>query len=511
MDFHKLEAVEVLRGVGGSREGLSAEEAAKRLASDGANSLSADKKKSLIKRILAQLANPMIIILLAAAAVSGFFDEIVDMLIIFAVVGVNTIIGVTQEGRAEKAIAKLKKMSVAYARVRRGGQVLHLPAAELVKGDIVQVSAGDIVPADLRILDCAMLKAEEAALTGESLPVEKYSEITLGAGSLGDRKNMLYSSSKILAGTGEGVVVATGMNTEVGKIAAVLNKTAAGKTPLQRKMQEISKVLTIIVLLVCGVIFGVGLLWNKEQPVELFVRAISIAVAAIPEGLAAVVTLVLALGVQRMSKRNAVIRKINACETLGCVQYICTDKTGTLTQNKMTVTEVYQRTVHSAQCTVSGQNKFLDALVLCNNAIVTVDGVSGDPTETALIDYARKKGYAAPNMKRLAELPFDSDRKQMSVVCRADSGDFLFSKGAADSLLNTCTYELINGAEVPLTESRRAEIKAAEKRMAGKALRVLAASYRKVGPHERITVETGERDLVFLGLAGMIARTRRLR
>jgi len=503
MDFHTITAEEALARLKSNRQGLSEAEAAKRRAQSGANILIEGKKRGLFFKILEQLSNPMIIILIAASAVSGFFGEAADMLIIFAVITLNTVVGVVQEGRAEKAIARLKSMTVTFSRVKRNGETVRLAASGLVPGDIVMLEAGDIVPADMRILSCAALKAEEAALTGESVPVEKTPAPVLSAGGLGDRKNMLYSSSKILSGTGTGVVSAIGMNTEVGKIAAVLKNTAAAKTPLQRKMAEISRALTFMVLGVCAVIFGVGLIWGKEQPVALFVKAVSIAVAAIPEGLAAVMTLVLALGVQRMSKRNAIIRKIGACETLGCVQYICTDKTGTLTQNKMTVVE---RWLVSGDWRLEkdGRNLFFDTLALCNNSIVTVNEISGDPTETALITYIRTAGYTPPLSRRVCELPFDSERKRMSVVCRMDGRDYLLCKGAADNLIGICTYVRINGEDIPLTETKKREIIAADKHMASRALRVLAAAYREVPPNEHIGISTSEQGLVFLGLAGMI-------
>ncbi|MDR3319167.1 MAG: HAD-IC family P-type ATPase, partial [Clostridiales bacterium] len=505
MEYYARTAEQTLLSVGSTPRGLTAAEAEERARTGGGNVLTEGKPKGIIRRLLEQFANPMIIVLIAASVISGVFGEHADMLIIFAVVAVNAVMGVSQEGKAERAVARLKAAAAPRARVRRDGSTLIIPASQLVRGDVVELEAGGTVAADMRILEANLLQAEEAALTGESVPVEKHGAALEGALALGDRKNMLFSSSKITRGTAVAVVTAIGMDTEVGRIADIIKNTSDIKTPLQRKMSEISRALSVIVLIICAAIFAVGMVWGKETPVAVFIKAVSIAVAAIPEGLAAVVTLVLALGVQRMSKRNAIIRKMNACETLGCVQYICSDKTGTLTQNKMTVTDVwFVGDFPGGAETGSGTRHFFNALVMCNNSAPTADGIIGDPTETALIAYAAAAGYVRPPNRRLKEFPFDSARKQMSTVNRVALKDYLYTKGAPDILISKCTHALIDGKTVLLTESRRAEILAANKRMASRALRVLAAAYREISAPEYADAVSAESGLTFLGLAGMI-------
>ena len=493
-----------------SPDGLQTDEAARRLERDGRNRLQEAKKDSLVKRFFAQMADPMILILLAAALVSGitsFYagESFADVCIILVVVLVNSALGVFQESKAEKAIEALQELSAAQSRVLRGGTVTVVPSEELVAGDVILLEAGDAVPADARIIECASLKTEEAALTGESVPVTKQSE-ALGADvPLGDRTNMVYLGSSVAYGRARAVVTATGMNTEMGHIADALTQTREGKTPLQRKLTQLSKILTVLVLVICALIFGVGVLragaLTGAVALDSFMIAVSLAVAAIPEGLAAVVTIVLSIGVTNMSRRGAVIRKLTAVETLGCAQIICSDKTGTLTQNKMTVVESW-----------GGDTALLArVMALCSDAEYNSEAgqAVGEPTECALVNWAAQQGLEKGAMQaaepRVGEAPFDSDRKMMSTVHQTEGGFVQYTKGAPDEILKVCDTVLVDGKAVPLTEARRQEIVEANRAMTQKALRVLAGATRR---HDARPSDCSpaalEQGLCFVGLTGMI-------
>lgn len=514
MKFYCEENEKVLQKLKTDRNGLSPAEAEKRLAENGKNRLEAAKGKSLLRRFFEQLADPMIIILLVAALISGVLavienESFADVIIILAVVIINAVLGVYQESKAEKAIEALQKMSAATSRVVRDGKIQVIHSEDLVVGDIILVEAGDAVPADARILENASLKVEEAALTGESVPVTKFIDmIYLRDGEkdvpLGDRKNMLYMGSTVVYGRGVAVVTATGMDTEMGKIAGALQAAEDGDTPLQRKLNQLSKILTWLVLGICVIVFGVQLIRASSFDFEIilnsFMIAVSLAVAAIPEGLAAVVTIVLSIGVTNMSKRNAIIRRLTAVETLGCAQIICSDKTGTLTQNKMTVVDSFADDEVRLAC----------AMALCSDAEIDADGnVAGEPTEAALVAWADKLGYKKVELKkelpRYGEAPFDSGRKMMSTVHDAPDGYIQYTKGAPDVIINKCSYYLKDGQKLPMTKAYIDEIIAANKGMADNALRVLACAEREwnIAP-ENCEAETLEQELCFIGLCGMI-------
>ena len=510
---------EVLKQVQSSEKGLSTQEAQKRLEENGRNALEAAKGKSLFRRFLEQLADPMIIILLAAALVSGVLavvenDSFADVIIILAVVIINAVLGVYQESKAEKAIEALQKMSAATSKVLRDGKVSIVPSEELVVGDVVLLEAGDAVPADGRLLESASLKIEEAALTGESVPVTKLIDlINLKENEkdvpLGDRKNMVYMGSTVVYGRGSAVITGTGMNTEMGKIAGALAEAKDELTPLQVKLAELSRILTIMVIIICVVIFGVDILRHGVGNVltdptallDTFMVAVSLAVAAIPEGLVAVVTIVLSLGVTKMAKRQAIIRKLSAVETLGCTQTICSDKTGTLTQNKMTVVK------HEL---AAPEEKFLAGMALCSDAQwdEELGEAVGEPTECALVNDAGKAGLTGLTAEhpRVGEAPFDSGRKMMSVVVETLDGEYeQYTKGAPDVVIGLCTHIYDGEKVVPLTEERRAELVAANKAMADEALRVLAlASRTYTEVPSDCSPAALEHDLVFCGLSGMI-------
>jgi Ca2+-transporting ATPase len=504
---HYLEnAVNVLQAQSTSLSGLSAADAAVRLKEKGKNILAAARKKSLAEKFLQQMKDPMIIILIAAAIISGVFGEIPDMLIIFVVVVLNAVLGVVQEGKAEKAIEALQMMSSPYSKVSRDGQVFKIKSEEIVPGDIVLLEAGDAVPADMRLIETASLKIEESSLTGESVPVEKHSEV-LQAGEteipLGDRVNMAYLGTTVVYGRGEGVVIGTGMNTEMGKIAGIIGSTEADKTPLQKKLAELSKILSIFVLGISIFIFIFSVLKNGGfaggYVLEMFMTAVSLAVAAIPEGLMTVVTVVLSIGVTKMSRRNAIIRKLTAVETLGCTQVICSDKTGTLTQNKMTVV-----------ATFGPPDKLAEAVTLCSDALLAADGsLLGDPTETALVSFAlqqnKNKNTLEKDMPRVGEAPFDSERKMMSTIHSTENGNYIqYTKGAPDEILKNCTSLMTAKGVEKLTAGHIQKIQAENKKMAGKALRVLGSACRRHTAIPDLAPETLERDMTFIGLAGMI-------
>ncbi len=480
--------------------GLTDSEAKKRLEQYGPNELKSAEKESLFMRFLDQMKDPMIIVLLVAAVlsfVSSGFTDWVDSVIILLIVIVNAVISISQEDNAEKALEALRKMSAPLAKVIRNGEMTRVETNLLVPGDVIVLEAGDLVPADARILECANLKADEAAMTGESVPVTKNALDSLPEDTaLGDRKNMVISSTVITNGRATCVVTSTGMETEVGQIAGMLMNEEDSETPLQKKMGEISKVLSVVCLGVCAVMFFVGLFYRRPI-LEIFMSAVALAVAAIPEGLAAVVTIVLALGVQRMVKRNAIVKKLPAVETLGCASVICSDKTGTLTQNKMTVVDVW---------TMKADERPLALTIgaLCNDTVLTYGEdkspkTAGDPTETAFVDIACKEGLdkneLEKTMPREAELPFDSERKMMSTIHPYDGGYRVMVKGAPDVLLGRC---VISKEEARGVLDHNGE-------MAGRALRVLGVAYKDIPaiPAE-LTSEDLENGLTFVGLIGMI-------
>ena len=511
MKYYCEDSQRVLADLGSEQEGLSAHEAEKRLTEHGPNKLAEAKKETLLQRFIAQLKDPMILILLAAAAVSGITaaysgESFADVFIILIVVLINAVLGVYQESKAEKAIEALQAMTAATSKVLRDGRQISVKSELLVPGDVIVLEAGDAVPADARILESASMKAEEAALTGESVPVEKSAD-AIDAGDadvpLGDRHNMVYMGSTIVYGRGRAVITATGMDTEMGKIADALSAAEDGQTPLQIKLAQLSKVLSWIVLGICVFIFAFSLLragdFHLDVVISTFMVAVSLAVAAIPEGLATVVTIVLSIGVTNMSKRNAVIRRLTAVETLGCAQVICSDKTGTLTQNKMTVVDHFGDERATAQ-----------AMALCSDAAPDETGEAiGEPTECALVNWATRlelhKLQLEKGTPRIAEAPFDSMRKMMSTLHKTEHGVTQYTKGAPDEILKRCTSYWKEGAEYPMTDAVRAELLAANKAMANQALRVLAVARRTydVLPTD-LTPASLEQSLTFLGLAGMI-------
>ncbi|MBE6638049.1 MAG: cation-translocating P-type ATPase [Ruminococcaceae bacterium] len=514
MKFYNETIEKVLASTNSTPTGLSANEASKRLNENGKNKLAQAKKDSIIKQFFKQLADPMIIILLVAAAISGVLAAIegegfTDVIIILAVVIFNAVLGVYQENKAEKAIEALQEMAAATSKVYRDGELTILRSEDLVVGDVVLLEAGDAVPADGRLIENASLKIEEAALTGESVPVNKFIDLInlKDPGSeipLGDRSNMVYMGSTVVYGRGLAVITATGMDTEMGKIANALVKAEEGQTPLQRKLSQLSKLLTWLVLGICVIIFGVQIARaggvNFETILDSFMVAVSLAVAAIPEGLAAVVTVVLSIGVGNMSKRNAIIRKLTAVETLGCAQIICSDKTGTLTQNKMTVVESFTK----------DENRLAVGMALCSDAELAEDGsVTGEPTEAALVTFANKLGFPKGQLKakfpRMGEAPFDSERKMMSSVNRVNSHYIQYTKGAPDVVLDRCTHYLSDGIPVLMTEQYKNEILRANKNMADRALRVLACAERYyTSLPVSFEPDALEKEMCFTGLVAMI-------
>ena len=519
-DYYKLSVDETLSELNAESAGLSSERAAERLAQYGPNKLKEAEKPGFWKRFLTQLKDPMLLILLAAAGVSALTGAIAgesewaETIIILAVVLLNAVLGVLQESKAEAAIEALQTMTAATCKVLRDGKMAVLHSDELVPGDVVLLEAGDAVPADGRIIESASLKIEEAALTGESVPVNKMLD-ALGAAQkqadvpLGDRKNMCYMGSTVVYGRGKAVITATGMSTEMGKIAGVLSTTKDEQTPLQRKLDELGRLLSKMVLGICVFIFAFNLFMARgeltesghalEVVLKTFMVAVSLAVAAIPEGLATVVTVVLSIGVTKMSRENAVIRRLTAVETLGCTQVICSDKTGTLTQNKMTVVEHIGETLSVAS-----------AMALCSDAVLNdEDQAEGEPTECALVNFACSVGAKKRDLEkkspRIDEAPFDSARKMMSTVHKSGEGFVQYTKGAPDALLSRCTHYFESGKILPMTDAKRREILNSNKAMADRALRVLAVAKRDWAEKpENNAPEYLERDLVFLGLTGMI-------
>ena len=517
MNYHNQTKENVLTLLNTTNTGLSNEEAKNRIAANGKNKLKEAQKDSNLKRFFKQLLEPMTVILIVAAAISagveiyngvssGHWAFPTDVIIILAVVIINAILGVLQESKAEKAIEALQEIAAATSKVIRDGKQITVKSEDLAIGDIIVLEAGDAVPADARIIESASIKAEESALTGESVPVNKTDETMDNEDiPLGDRKNMVYMGSVIVYGRGKAVVCATGMNTEMGKIANALTNAKEGKTPLQIKLAQLSKILTYLVIGICIVIFGVQLVrygLGFDTVLSSFMLAISLAVAAIPEGLSTVVTIVLSIGVTNMSKQNAIIRKLTAVETLGCTQIICSDKTGTLTQNKMTVVEHYG----------SDEESIANAMSLCSDAEydTSIGEAVGEPTECALVNYAEKIGKSKNAQKekyvRIGEIPFDSMRKMMTTVHKTENGEIIqFTKGAPDEILKICTTATINGKEVRLTDELKNDILKANKNMADKALRVLAVATKRLpGVPDSYEANHLENDLCFIGMVGMI-------
>ncbi len=513
---HYLEHYQkIMQDLNVTENGLSQAEAADRLAKYGPNKLKEGEKESLISKFLHQLADPMTIILIVAAAISGVTaaysgEGFADVIIIMAVVIINAVLGVYQESKAEAAIEALQEIAAATSKVIRDGHQLTIRSEELVPGDIIVLEAGDSVPADARIIESASMKIEEAALTGESVPVTKHADVleaeANGEVPLGDRKNMVYMGSTVAYGRGRAVVTGTGMDTEMGKIADALTNAKEEETPLQIKLNELSKLLSMLVIAICIIIFGVDIFRNMstgitgEMMLDTFMVAVSLAVAAIPEGLSAVVTILLSIGVTKMSANQAIIRKLTAVETLGCTQIICSDKTGTLTQNKMTVVQRH----------TDDEKLHLIAMALCSDAEMEGESAVGEPTECALVNDAYKEGMSKTDLKntypRVGEAPFDSGRKMMSTVHTDPQGGFVqFTKGAPDEVLKCCTKAFVNGEVVAMTDEIRASVLSANKAMADQALRVLCSAYRKYDAKPASDEASDlEQDMIYLGLSGMI-------
>ena len=507
---------EVFNEVQSSPAGLSSQEVASRLEKYGANTLQEGKKKSLLEKFVDQFKDFMILVLLVAAVVSMFAHsgepDPTDAIIILAVVLLNAILGVFQESKAEEAIEALKKMASPVASVLRDGHVEHVKGEDIVVGDVVILEAGDVVPADMRLFEVNTVKIEESALTGESVPVDKDLVIPTGDEvGIGDRTNMAFSSTNVTYGRAVGVVTSTGMNTEVGKIANMLANTEEGKTPLQENQDALGKWLTIMILVIAVIIFVVGMLRGNEWT-HMLLTAIAIAVAAIPEGLPAISTIILALGTQKMAQRNALVRKLPAVETLGGVEIICSDKTGTLTLNQMTVEKmVYDNEIHDASEEISKDNMALRVMNLANDTKISQDNsLLGDPTETAMVQYGLDKKYDVReelvNIPRVAEVPFDSTRKLMTTIHQLEDGKYLVAtKGAPDMLLDRVTKIEKHGEVSAFTEDDRTTLMKLNKEMATQALRVLAMAYKVIDTlPETIDTDSIEHDLIFAGLVGMI-------
>jgi len=508
MKPYLTETSEVCKHLFTSENGLSEKEVANRRELSGENKLKEQKKTPLILKFLKELSNPMIIVLLVAALVSGITawysnEAFTDSFIILFVVVLNAVLGVFQESKAEKAIEALKEMTAATSKVIRDGKLAVIKSSELVVGDVIVLEAGDSVPADARLIECHSLKVEESALTGESVPTEKDDAVLSGEVGLGDRKNMVYMGTTAVYGRAKAVVTAVGMFTEMGKIADKLLQTKEGKTPLQKKLGSLSKILSVVVLGICAVVFAVDVLRvlpnvTVDSLLATFMIAVSLAVAAIPEGLATVVTIVLSIGTTTMSKKKAVIRKLTAVETLGCTQIICSDKTGTLTQNKMTVVDC-----------VGDKTLVATGMALCSDAILGENGAEGEPTECALVNFANEQQLPKPQLEsanpRVSELPFDSLRKMMSTLHQCENGYVQYTKGALDEILARCDSILVNGVEKPLSKQEVDKIMAVNKQMASKALRVLALAQKTYDQKPQFdNFDEVENKLTYVGLVGMI-------
>jgi Ca2+-transporting ATPase len=508
---------DVIKATNSNLNGLNDEQITLNKQKFGTNKLKDADKKSFISKTIEQLKSPLIIILLIATVVSLYLSEIKDAIIILMVVFFNAIIGVTQENKAEKAIEELKKMSQPYIKVKRNNKYISIKTEDLAVGDIVIVEAGDFIPADMRIIKSASLKVEEASLTGESAPVEKSDTILEDEKLiLSDRINMAYSGSIVVYGRAEGVIVAVGMNTEVGKIANTLINTKEVKTPLQKRITKVTNIIVIGIIMLSILTYFLGMFRGFSSE-DMFFISVSLAVAAIPEGMPAVITIILAIGVRKLAVKNAIIRKLVATETLGGVQIICSDKTGTLTQNKMTVVNVFSNNIltdlRKEKLDVNNNKYLLENMLLCNDSkIIEENGnlkLKGDPTETALIDiassYIDNKLEFDIEHERLFEIPFDSDRKLMTTINKYDSGNICHVKGAPEILLKVCTHILVDKKIIPLTEEILSKLEKEQISMSKKALRVLGAAYKKIDeiPHQKSHLEI-ESNLVFIGFVGMI-------
>ncbi|MGI6193636.1 MAG: cation-translocating P-type ATPase, partial [Christensenellales bacterium] len=507
-NWHAMPKSDVERELNVTANGLSAEEARKRLEEHGPNELTHEGKRSVWAMFFSQFKDFMVGILIVAAVVSGLLGEVVDAVIILVLVILNAVLGTVQEVKAEKSLEALQKLSAPNAKVIRDGRQVIVPARELVAGDLVVLDTGDYVPADLRLVEYASLKIQESALTGESVPVEKGEAELSENCALGDRINMAYSSSLVTYGRGRGIVVETGMNTEVGKIAAMIQSAPATETPMQRRLNVLGKTLGIVALSVCGVMFVVGLLYGKDL-LDMFMTAVSLAVAAIPEGLPAISTIVLAMGVQRMVRRNAIVRTLPSVETLGSATVICSDKTGTLTQNRMVVMEYAMPGMETSMVERELQNEeLLNACILCTDVRRTDAGLIGDPTEVALVELSERHGLKMEDLHqkapRVDELPFDSDRKLMTTVNDHGDGSLtVHTKGGLDEVLNICTAIRTSTGERPITEEDKEELRKLNTGMAVRALRVLAFATKRVNevPKNKSELESG---LTFVAMVGMI-------
>ncbi|CAD0177078.1 cation-translocating P-type ATPase [Streptococcus thermophilus] len=513
--FYTQGVEEVLKSLDTSVDGLSTAQAKERLDAYGYNELDEGEKRSLLSKFIDQFKDLMIIILLVAAALSIITEGrhgLTDACIIFAVVVLNAAFGVYQEGQAEAAIEALKNMSSPMARVRRDGNVVEIDSRELVPGDIVLLEAGDVVPADMRLIEAASLKIEEAALTGESVPVEKdITETVEAEAGIGDRVNMCYQNSNVTYGRGTGVVTNTGMYTEVGKIADMLANADESQTPLKQSLEQLSKTLTYLIIAIALVTFLVSVFIRGEQPLEGLMVAVALAVAAIPEGLPAIVTILLSLGTTTLAKRNAIVRKLPAVETLGSTEIIASDKTGTLTMNQMTVEKVYTNgQLQNADTELGADNTTLRIMTFANDTKVDPDGkLIGDPTETALVQFGLDHNFDVREVlksePRVAELPFDSDRKLMSTIHKEPDGSYFVAvKGAPDQLIKRVTRIEINGEVRPITDEDKQSILAVNKDLAKQALRVLMMAYKTTSEIPTLESEVVESDLIFSGLVGMI-------
>ena len=513
--FYTQGVEEVLKSLDTSVDGLSTAQAKERLDAYGYNELDEGEKRSLLSKFIDQFKDLMIIILLVAAALSIITEGrhgLTDACIIFAVVVLNAAFGVYQEGQAEAAIEALKNMSSPMARVRRDGNVVEIDSRELVPGDIVLLEAGDVVPADMRLIEAASLKIEEAALTGESVPVEKdITETVEAEAGIGDRVNMCYQNSNVTYGRGTGVVTNTGMYTEVGKIADMLANADESQTPLKQSLEQLSKTLTYLIIAIALVTFLVSVFIRGEQPLEGLMVAVALAVAAIPEGLPAIVTILLSLGTTTLAKRNAIVRKLPAVETLGSTEIIASEKTGTLTMNQMTVEKVYTNgQLQNADTELGADNTTLRIMTFANDTKVDPDGkLIGDPTETALVQFGLDHNFDVREVlksePRVAELPFDSDRKLMSTIHKEPDGSYFVAvKGAPDQLIKRVTRIEINGEVRPITDEDKQAILAVNKDLAKQALRVLMMAYKTTSEIPTLESEVVESDLIFSGLVGMI-------
>ncbi len=524
MNCYNDAAEAVLDALGSSEKGLSEAEARRRLARDGENKLTEAKKDGIAKKFFMQFTDVMVLVLIAAAIISAVvavvqkqYHDFIDVGIILAIVIINAVIGTVQECKAETAMQSLKSMSVPFCKVRRDGEIKKISTTALVKGDVVLLEAGDVVPADMRLIKVVSLKAETSALTGESVSGDKTAEPIAGDNvPIADRDNMLFGSSTVTYGRGEGVVTATGMDAEIGKIAAMLDVKEKSVTPLQKKLNATGEFISIAVLIIAAIVFVMGILsavgtgsLDLDSIIDSFMTAIALAVAAIPESLTAVITIIMAIGVQKLSKKNAIIKKLPAVETLGSTNVICSDKTGTLTVNKMKVERVYANRSFDPASSGESTEKLLRCMCFCNDTVVKAQSgkfvTMGDPTETALIDYAHSVGIEKSeldtNFPRIDEIPFDSVRKLMSVVVKERTGDTVYTKGACAELLKRCEFILDYGKVRKISNADKSAIEAANRKMAASALRVLAFAYK---PCDGCSAVDYERGMIFIGLAGML-------